>query len=134
MAGEGSGWLRLGSSLPGKPVLQDLPGGTVAKTPHSQCRGSGFDPWSGNQIPHGSTKSLKVKVNMLAAQSCPTCCDPVDCGPPPSTGFSRQEHWRGLPFLPPGIFPTQGLNPGLLHCREAEGRREGGGESEVQDW
>ena len=26
----------------------DLPGGTVVKTPRSQCRGPGFDPWSGN--------------------------------------------------------------------------------------
>ena len=24
------------------------PGGVVAKTLHSQCRGPGFDPWSGN--------------------------------------------------------------------------------------
>ena len=31
--------------------------------------------------------------------------------------FSRQECWNGLPFLLQGIFPTQGLNPGLLHCR-----------------
>ena len=32
--------------------------------------------------------------------------------------FSSQEYWSGLP-LPDlqGIFPTQGLNPGLLHCR-----------------
>ena len=30
-------------------------------------------------------------------------------------GFSRQEHWSWLPFPSPGIFPTQGLNPGLLH-------------------
>ena len=22
--------------------------GPIAKTPHSQCRGPGFDPWSGN--------------------------------------------------------------------------------------
>ena len=29
--------------------------------------------------------------------------------------FSRQEYWSGLPFLSPGIFPTQGLNPHLLH-------------------
>ena len=29
-------------------------------------------------------------------------------------GFSRQEHWSGLPCPPPGgIFPTQGLNLGL---------------------
>ena len=33
---------------------------------------------------------------------------------PLSMGFSRQEYWSGLPFLPPGIFLTQGSNPGLL--------------------
>ena len=32
-------------------------------------------------------------------------------------GFSRQEYWSELPCPPPGIFPTQGLNPGLPHCR-----------------
>ena len=32
-------------------------------------------------------------------------------------GFSRREYWSGLPCLPPGIFPTQGSNPGLPHCR-----------------
>ena len=26
----------------------DFPGGPVAKTPHYQCRGPGFHPWSGN--------------------------------------------------------------------------------------
>ena len=31
--------------------------------------------------------------------------------------FSRPEYWSGLPFLSLGIFPTQGSNPGLLHCR-----------------
>ena len=29
---------------------------------------------------------------------------------PLSMGFSRQEHWSGLPCLLQGIFPTQGLN------------------------
>ena len=30
-------------------------------------------------------------------------CDPIDGSPPgpPSLGFSRQEHWRGLPFPSP---------------------------------
>ena len=36
---------------------------------------------------------------------------------PPSMRFSRQGNWSGLHFLLQGIFPTQGLNPGLLHCR-----------------
>ena len=35
-----------------------------------------------------------------------------------SMGFSRQEYWSGLPFPSPGNFPTQGLNPGLPHCRQ----------------
>ena len=35
---------------------------------------------------------------------------------PLSTGFSRQEYWSGQSYPSPGIFPAQGLNPGLLHC------------------
>ena len=35
-----------------------------------------------------------------------------------SIGFPRQEYWTGLPFFSQGIFPTQGLNPGLLRCRQ----------------
>ena len=33
-------------------------------------------------------------------QSCPTVFDPIDISPlgSPSLGFSRQEHWSGLPF------------------------------------
>ena len=42
----------------------------------------------------------------------------VACQAPLSMGFSRQEYWSALPCPPPGIFPTQGLNPGLLHCRQ----------------
>ena len=32
-------------------------------------------------------------------------------------GFSKQEYGSGEPFPPPGDFPTQGSNLGLLHCR-----------------
>ena len=36
-------------------------------------------------------------------QLCPTLCDPIDGSLPGSTipGFSRQEHWSGLPFPSP---------------------------------
>ena len=36
-------------------------------------------------------------------QSCPILCHPLDGSPPGSTipGFSRQEHWSGLPFPSP---------------------------------
>ena len=39
-------------------------------------------------------------------QSCPTLCDPRDGSPEgsPSLGFSRQEHWSGLPFPSPPIY------------------------------
>ena len=35
---------------------------------------------------------------------------------PLSMEFSRKEYWSGLPLQ--GIFPTQGVNPGLPHCRK----------------
>ena len=37
---------------------------------------------------------------------------------PLSMEFSRQECWIGLHSLLVSIFPTQGLNLGLLHCRQ----------------
>ena len=49
---------------------------------------------------------------VFVAQSCPTLCDSMDCSPPgKDTGV-------GCHFLLQGIFPTQGSNPGLLHCRQ----------------
>ena len=38
-----------------------------------------------------------------------------------SMGLSRQEYWS-CHFLLQGIFPTQGSNPGLLHCRWQKGQ------------
>ena len=59
-------------------------------------------------------------VLWLVAQSCPTLRDPVDCTPPGSSihGIlqARILEWGGHVLLQ-GIFPTQGLNPGLPHCR-----------------
>ena len=57
----------------------------------------------------------------LVAKSCPILfVTPwtVACQAPLSMGFPRQEYWSGLPFPSPGIFPTQGSNLGLLHCRQ----------------
>ena len=43
----------------------------------------------------------------------------MDCSPPGSAvHFSRQEYWSGSPFWSPGDLPNQGLNAGLLHCRQ----------------
>ena len=55
------------------------------------------------------------------AQSCPTVCDPMDCSPPGSSihGIlqARKLEWSAISFSR-GSFPTQGLNPGLPHCRQ----------------
>jgi len=37
---------------------------------------------------------------------------------PLSMELSRQEYWSGLPCPSPGALLTQGLNPGLPHCRQ----------------
>ena len=57
--------------------------------------------------------AIQLKLNLVHAfltssaakslQSCLTLCDPIDGSPPGSSslGFSRQEHWSGLPFPSP---------------------------------
>ena len=57
-----------------------------------------------------------VKVKVLVTQSCLTLCDPMDCSPPGPWNSSGKNTGAGCHFLLPGIFPTQGLTPGLLHC------------------
>ena len=37
---------------------------------------------------------------------------------PPSMGFSRQEHWSGLPFPSPAELPDQGIEPGSPALQE----------------
>ena len=56
----------------------------------------------------------------LVAQSCPSLCDPMDYSPPDSSvhgDSSGKNTGVGCHALLQGIFPTQELNPGLLHCR-----------------
>ena len=53
-------------------------------------------------------------------QSCLTLCDSMDCSPPGSS-VHRDSPGKntgvGCHALLQGIFPTQGSNPGLPHCR-----------------
>ena len=63
-----------------------------------------------------------VVVVVLVARLCPTLCDPMDCGSP---GFSLRGIFQArintgvdCHSLLQRISPTQGLNPGLLHCRQ----------------
>ena len=56
----------------------------------------------------------------LVAQSCPTLCDPMVCSLPSSSirGDSPGKNTgEGCHAFLQGIFPIQGSNSGLLHCR-----------------
>ena len=68
-----------------------------------------------------SREALSVcAVLCLVAQSCPTLCNPMDCSLPGSSiheDSPGKNTGMGCHALLQGIFPTQGWNPGLLHCR-----------------
>ena len=69
---------------------------------------------SGWKLPWGIPKSGPNNIACVHAkllQSCPTLCDPwtVACQAPLFMGFSRQEHWSGLPCLPPVDLPDSGI-------------------------
>ena len=59
-------------------------------------------------------------VLVKVAQLYPTLCDPTDCSLPGSSSpwdASGKNTGVGSHFLLQGIFSTQELNPGLVHCR-----------------
>ena len=59
-------------------------------------------------------KFLIVIQKVKVAQSCLTGAHGL-YSPWNSPG---QNHWSGQPFPSPGVFPIQGWNPGLPHCRK----------------
>ena len=62
------------------------------------------------------TQSYAICVFSVMAK----LCDPMDFSPPGSSvhGDSPGKNTEmGCHFLLPGVFPTQGSNPGLPHCR-----------------
>ena len=63
---------------------------------------------------------LIVCIMCVHVQPCPTLCDcmTVACQAALSMEFSRQECWSVAISLLQEVFPTQGLNHGLLHCRQ----------------
>ena len=58
---------------------------------------------------------------VLVAQLCPTLCDPMDyslVGSSVHGDSSGKNTGEGCYALLEGIFPTQGSNIGLPHCRQ----------------
>ena len=85
----------------------------------------------GNQshtiLPHPQTPPLhwtwiwRHCMHAKSLQSCLALCDPMDCIPPGSSvhGDSPGKNTGGVCHaLLQGIFPIQGSNTGLLHCRQ----------------
>ena len=79
----------------------------------------------GHSGDHGSplqpTLCSAAQVVCLVTEPCPTLCDSMDCSLPgsPVHGDSPGKNTRmGCHALHQGIFPTQGSNLGLPHCRQ----------------
>ena len=56
---------------------------------------------------HFLLQCMKVKRQSEVTQSFLTLSDPMDCSPPGSMGFSRQEYWSGVPLPSPTHQRTQ---------------------------
>ena len=74
--------------------------------------------------------SLVFSMKAKATQLCMTLCNPMDC-PWNSPG---QKTGVGYFSLLQGIFPTQGLNPGVLHCRRILYQLSHKGSPRTLDW
>ena len=73
---------------------------------------------NGSQSTSFTWRSLCVCARTCAKllQSCLTLMIPwtVAHQVPLSMGFSRQEYWNGMPFIPPGELPNLGIEPASL--------------------
>ena len=71
-------------------------------------------------VVHCLTTPMHCAVLCLVTQSCPPLWDPIDCSPPGSFVHGNspgKNNEVGCHVFLQGIFPTQGSNPGLPHCR-----------------
>ena len=75
------------------------------------------------QLPKFKVHASKVKrMQVWVTQLCPTLCNPMNCSPPASSVHrilqARVLEWVAIPFSR-GVFPTQGVNLGLLHFKQS---------------
>ena len=87
---------------------------TSSSPKESPCRRShgeaGQQAWKHQKCKRGSRPGVCLQL-LSCARSCPTLRDPITVArqAPLSMGFSRQEHWSGLPFPSPGDLPDPGI-------------------------
>ena len=66
------------------------------------------------------TASSDYHCTFLVTQFCLTLCDPMNCSPPGSSVYGDSPGKNtgvGCHALLQGLFPNQGLDPSLPHCR-----------------
>ena len=95
----------MSQSIPGKPVFPTQPRFSTRGSTHTtvEHRTALWESLVGK--PRG--KATDPLIPWTVARQAPL-----------SMEFSRQEYWSELLFHSPGIFPTQGSNPGLPHCKQ----------------
>ena len=74
-------------------------------------------PWNSPGKNTGACACMRAK----SLQLCPTLCNTMDCSLPGSPAMGILQAITlgvGCCALLQEIFPTQGWNPGLLHCRQ----------------
>ena len=136
----GSGWKSWGSA--GKQLTSKVPVSsscslTIPQLSHGVPSKPGVREWGSmeqiqasrnlNLNPQNSSCSsahfnfyISSSVLHLVTQLCLTLCDPMDCSLLGSSVYGDspgKNNGMGCHALFQGIFPTQGSNPGLQHCR-----------------
>ena len=103
-------------------LLQNLYVGQKEAVPYTELlTGSKLGKESDEAVYCHSVQFIcRVKVKVFVPQLCPTLCDTMDCNRPGSSvrDFSGKNTRVGSHSLLQRMFPTQGLNSDLLHCRQ----------------
>ena len=79
------------------------------KGPLDSAQQGFFPAWRGRTISTALHSTHACKVTSVVSDSATPWT--VAHQTPLSMGFSRQEHWSGLPFPIPGDLPSQGMEP-----------------------
>ena len=82
----------------------------------------------------GWTLPPLIFIIILKSEICSVVSDFVIPWTIQSMEFSRPEYWSVSVSLLQGIFPTQGLNPGLPYCRQILYQLSHKGSPRILDW
>ena len=117
---------------------QDFPGGPVAKTLCSQCRALGSIPGQGTRSHMLQLRPCMPQVKSGKESEIESCSVMSDSLRPlglysPWNSLGQNTGMGSLSLLQ-GIFPTQGSNPGLPHCRQILYQLSHKGSPRILEW